>query len=167
MNKFIKAQATIYEQVLSELRSGKKKTHWMWYIFPQTAGLGHSTTAEYYAISDLEEAQQYLDHPILGTRLIECSEIMLNLENSSALNVLGSTDSMKLKSCMTLFAQTYYSNPVFEKILIKYFQGEWDIKTLELLKLVNSHAPLLSPLEIKNLRESAKRASLMAKGQFK
>ena len=133
MNKFIKAQEAVYGKVLSELRAGHKQTHWMWFIFPQIDGLGRSPTALHYAVKNIKEAQQYLNHPVLGARLMQCTEIMLDLDNTSALAVFGKIDAMKFKSSMTLFMLAADSDSVFEKVLDKYFNGERDSKTLEIL----------------------------------
>lgn len=131
LNRFIDAQAGIYQDVLSELKNGKKKTHWMWFIFPQIEGLGRSPTAIYYAIKDLSEASEYLSHPILGPRLMECTEALLSIHGKTANEIMGSPDDMKLKSSMTIFASVAEMDSVFEKILVKFFQGEMDVMTLK------------------------------------
>lgn len=103
LNRFVEAQSNVYEQVLTELRQGRKTSHWMWYIFPQIKELGYSSTATYYAIHSLDEAKEYLKHPVLSEWLIECYRILLGLENKTDEAILGSVDAMKLKSSMTLF----------------------------------------------------------------
>ena len=134
LSRFTSAQKGIYDSVLAELRGGRKRTHWMWFIFPQIEGLGHSPTAEYYAIKSVEEARQYLNHPILGARLLECAEAVLAVEGRSVAEIFGYPDDLKLKSSMTLFASVA-QNPhsVFIPVLEKYFQGEQDDRTLQLL----------------------------------
>ncbi len=134
LKRFSSAQESIYESVLAELRSGQKRTHWMWYIFPQIDGLGHSATTKYYAIKNTEEARQYLNHPVLGTRLLECAEAVFAIERRSISEIFDYPDDLKLKSSMTLFA--YITNPrsVFARILDKYFHGEPDGRTLQLLE---------------------------------
>jgi uncharacterized protein (DUF1810 family) len=134
LNRFIKAQETDYERALTEIRNGKKRSHWMWYIFPQIHGLGFSEMARHYAITSKKEAADYLQHPILGTRLVEISTALLKLESNDAQYILGSPDDMKLQSCMTLFALLGNTNLVFEQVLDKYYNGEKDHKTLDLIK---------------------------------
>ncbi|BAU43814.1 DUF1810 domain-containing protein [Leptolyngbya sp. O-77] len=133
LNRFVKAQASDYARALAEIRQGKKRSHWMWYIFPQFAGLGFSATSQHYAIKSLAEAEAYLQHPVLGDRLIECAEAALRLEGQSAYEVFGSPDDMKLRSCATLFAQVSPAGSVFHQLLDQYFQGEPDARTLELI----------------------------------
>jgi uncharacterized protein (DUF1810 family) len=131
--RFTSAQDEVYEDVLAELRSGSKQTHWMWFIFPQIEGLGRTPTSRYYSIKTREEARRYLDHPILGPRLLECAEIVLAVNGKSALDIFGSPDDMKLKSSMTLFASVETSQTVFARVLDKYFGGQRDQRTLDLL----------------------------------
>jgi uncharacterized protein (DUF1810 family) len=133
LNRFVQAQANDYERALSEIKSGRKRSHWIWYIFPQFDGLGFSSTSKRYAIKSLAEARAYIGHPILGPRLFECSEALLGIEGRSALEILGSPDDMKLRSCATLFAYASPADSVFDQLLAKYFQGEGDRKTLQLL----------------------------------
>lgn len=134
LNRFVEAQNKVYAQVVSELRQGRKTSHWMWYIFPQIKGLGYSSTATYYAIGSLDEAKEYLKHPVLGERLIECCRILilLGLENKTAEAIFGSVDAMKLKSSMTLFSLVS-DNPVFNQVLDKYFNGRKDKATLRII----------------------------------
>lgn len=132
LNRFVEAQDKVYEQVVNELRQGRKTSHWMWYIFPQIKGLGYSSTATYYAIRSLDEAKEYLKHSVLGERLIECCRILLGLENKTAEAIFGSVDAMKLKSSMTLFSLVS-DNPVFNQVLDKYYKGIKDSATLEIV----------------------------------
>ena len=133
LSRFTSVQAGVYETVLVELRSGEKRTHWMWFIFPQIEGLGHSATAEYYAIKTVEEARQYLKHPVLGARLTECAEAVLAIEGRSASEIFGYPDDLKLRSSMTLFAYVAGPHSAFVRVLDKYFAGEQDLRTLQLL----------------------------------
>ena len=134
MQRFIKAQNDTYSTALKEIKLGKKQTHWMWFIFPQIKGLGRSDMAKYYAIKDKREAIRYLNHPILGFRLKEITEALLNLPTGDAEKVLGCVDSIKLKSSMTLFAMAANEkNSVFVKVLDKYYDGEPCRETLRLL----------------------------------
>ena len=131
--RFVRAQETVYAQVLSEIRSGKKRTHWMWYIFPQVEGLAFSATSQHYAIKSVAEAKAYLDHPILGPRLLECAEAVVQVDGRSAAEIFGSPDDMKLRSCATLFASVSVPDSVFDRLLRKYYRGGRDGKTLQLL----------------------------------
>ena len=133
LKRFVDAQVDDYEQALAEVRSGRKRSHWMWYIFPQYDGLGFSSTSRQYAIKSAAEAIEYLRHPILGPRLVECCEAVLALEGRSASEVFGSPDDVKLRSCATLFAAVSPAGSVFEQVLVKFFRGERDEKTLRLL----------------------------------
>jgi uncharacterized protein (DUF1810 family) len=131
--KFLDAQKGVYEIALREIKNGKKASHWMWYIFPQIDGLGFSETAKFYAIKSRSEAVEYLNHDILGTRLIEISTALLQLQTSDSVKVFGSVDSLKLKSSMTLFSNLENTHPVFQKVLDKFFGGMKDEKTIGLL----------------------------------
>jgi len=133
LNRFIQAQEQVYSNVLAELQNGQKTTHWMWFIFPQIEGLGQSATAQLYAIKSLDEASQYLNHPILGARLLECSDIVLGMQDRSITDIFGWPDDLKLKSSMTLFSCVANSNSVFGEVLDRYFQGKRDTRTLELV----------------------------------
>lgn len=133
LNRFVQAQKSVYAQALTEIRSGRKQSHWIWYIFPQFRGLGYSSTSKYYAIQSLAEAEAYLSHPLLGTRLRECAEAALHVEGRSAYEIFGSPDDMKLKSCATLFAYISPDASVFHRLLDKYYAGTPDEKTLHLL----------------------------------
>lgn len=133
LTRFVQAQDRDYERAISEIRSGRKRSHWMWYIFPQFDGLGFSPTSQHYAIKSIAEAEAYLRHPVLGPRLLECVRATLGLEGRSASEVFGSPDDMKLRSCATLFASVSPAGSVFAQLLDKYFDGGRDEKTLELL----------------------------------
>ena len=135
LDRFVRAQERSYAQALSEIRAGQKRSHWMWYIFPQIAGLGMSSTAQYYAIADLTEAEAYLAHPILGPRLVEISTALLALDTNDAYAVFGWPDELKLRSCMTLFACAAVDQPVFQQVLDKYYGSRPDEQTLRLLRL--------------------------------
>ncbi len=130
LQRFLDAQASIYPQVLAELRAGSKRSHWMWFIFPQIAGLGHSETARYFAIASRAEATAYLAHPILGPRLRECCHLAMLIEGRSAREIFGTPDDMKFRSSLTLFAAVAADNAVFATALQKYFGGEPDGLTL-------------------------------------
>lgn len=133
LNRFLEAQERDYSSALAEIKSGKKTSHWMWYVFPQLQGLGYSTTSKFYAIQDLDEAQAYLDHPLLGARLKEITTILLHLESKNAHTIFGSPDEFKLQSCMTLFSQVDKSDAsVFDEVLKQYFGGHHCSKTLKL-----------------------------------
>jgi uncharacterized protein (DUF1810 family) len=134
LNRFVEAQETDYQTALFEIRSGYKRSHWMWYIFPQVAGLGFSETSRYYAIQDIGEASAYLRHPVLGARLIEVSSALLELSGDNATDIFGKPDDMKLRSSMTLFAETDGANPVFRQVLDKFFDGQPDKSTLQILR---------------------------------
>ncbi len=134
LNRFIQAQEEDYEIALNEIRSAKKRSHWMWYTFPQFAGLGLSSTSQHFAIKSVAEAKAYLGHSILGKRLLECCEAMLQINGRTAREVLGSPDDLKLCSCATLFATISPAESVFHQILEKYFGGHRDEKTLELIQ---------------------------------
>lgn len=131
--RFVAAQQGVFERVLGELRSGRKKSHWMWYIFPQIDGLGRSETARYYALQSIDEARAYLAHPLLGERLVECCETILALRDKSASEIFGFPDDMKLRSSMTLFAAAAEGSSVFSRVLDKYFDGRPDSRTIDLL----------------------------------
>ncbi|MDO5392433.1 MAG: DUF1810 domain-containing protein [Eubacteriales bacterium] len=134
LNRFIEAQKQDYEQALSEIKSGHKSSHWMWYIFPQIKGLGFSSTAQYYAIKDPEEARAYMQTPLLRANLLEISGALLKLDSCNPEVVMGYPDDMKLKSCMTLFEAVEPTESVFGEVLEKFFGGERDQRTLELMQ---------------------------------
>ncbi|MBQ3661424.1 MAG: DUF1810 domain-containing protein [Firmicutes bacterium] len=133
LSRFLEAQNNSYDTALREIRAGRKRSHWMWYIFPQIRGLGYSAMAQHYAIRDLGEAREYLRHPLLGPRLIEISEALLALDQSDPRRVMGSPDDLKLRSCMTLFQCAAPDQPVFGKVLDKFYGGRPDERTLEIL----------------------------------
>ena len=135
LDKFVSAQTRDYACALAEIKSGRKRSHWMWYIFPQLQGLGFSPTAQYYGIRDLEQAMDYMAHPVLGPRLVEISTALLGLESSNPSAVMGYPDDLKLCSCMTLFELAAPEEPVFAKVLEKYYGGRRDPLTLRLLGL--------------------------------
>jgi len=139
IERFVEAQQNVYNQALNEINNGKKQSHWMWFVFPQIRGLGFTDFNVYYGIKDLKEAQQYLSDPILGERLIEISEAVLSQEGKTALEIFGNPDQRKLKSSMTLFSQIQYTNPVFQKVLEKYYQGSVDEKTMAILQSQKSN----------------------------
>lgn len=134
LDRFLNAQKDTYATSLSELRAGWKQGHWMWFVFPQVAGLGYSSTAQFYAIHGLYEAAAYLAHPVLGPRLIECCEALLLHPERSARDILGSPDDLKLRSCVTLFSQVQPPHPVFGQILSTFYSSRPDTRTLELLE---------------------------------
>jgi uncharacterized protein (DUF1810 family) len=133
LKRFVEAQASVYDQVCSELKAGVKRTHWMWFIFPQIAGLGYSSMAARYAISSLEEAKAYLEHPVLGARLVECTELVNRIPGHRIHDIFGSPDDLKFRSSMTLFAKAAPENPTFKHAIEKYFAGKYDHRTEELL----------------------------------
>jgi uncharacterized protein (DUF1810 family) len=137
LDRFVRAQEDDYEQALAEIRAGRKRSHWMWYIFPQIDGLAFSSTSKYYAIKGVEEARAYLDHPVLGPRLRECAEAALQVEGRSAREIFGSPDDLKLRSCATLFASVSPPDSVFDRVLAKYYEGGRDERTLRLLEMAS------------------------------
>ena len=133
-NDFIQAQNTVYPSVIKELTDGQKRTHWMWFIFPQVKGLGRSTMARRFAIESLEQAKEYLQHDVLGVRLRECAELLLLHPEKSALEVFGSIDTLKLHSSLTLFTLASSNKKcVFNELLDQYFEGSYDINTIKML----------------------------------
>ena len=135
LDKYVRAQERDYADALREIRSGRKRSHWIWYIFPQMDGLGFSPTAQYYGIRDLEQAKDYMAHPVLGPRLVEISEALLALPGSDPGAVMGYPDDLKLCSSMTLFELAAPDEPVFGRVLDKFYGGRRDPLTLELLGL--------------------------------
>ena len=131
--RFVEAQNPVYDQVCSELRQGFKLTHWMWFVFPQLEGLSSSTTSRVFAITSLEEAVSYLEHPILGPRLRQCTELLNATSCRTAKQILGPTDSLKFQSCMTLFAKATNDSKIFENALQKFYEGKQDQLTLDRL----------------------------------
>jgi len=133
LQRFLDAQKADYEIALSEIKDGKKRSHWMWYIFPQIHGLGFSEASKLYAIKSLDEAKEFLNHLVLGKRLIDISKALLDLSSNDAHAVFGSPDDIKLKSSMTLFASLSNTDPVFQSVLEKFFDGRKDDKTLKII----------------------------------
>jgi uncharacterized protein (DUF1810 family) len=131
--RFVDAQGSDIDQVLAELRTGRKRGHWMWFVFPQLKGLGHSGMAERYGIASRAEAQAYLDHPVLGARLRECTRLVNQVEGRSVDEIFGYPDNLKFRSSMTLFAQAAPDDPIFAEAIRKYFGGQGDPLTLEML----------------------------------
>jgi len=134
LERFVQAQADVYDQALTELHDGRKRSHWMWFVFPQLRGLGLSATSQHYGIRDRTEAMAYLQHPFLGPRLRECCEAVMAVEGRSAGQIFGSPDDLKLHSCATLFAAASPPGSVFERVLGKYFGGTPDERTLRILE---------------------------------
>jgi len=130
LQRFVDAQEPVFEQVCAELRQGRKRSHWMWFVFPQIAGLGHSPMAMKFEISSRAEAAAYLDHPVLGPRLRECTRLANAIEGCGIKNIFGYPDDLKFRSCMTLFARATDDNHVFAAAVHKYFSGEYDPATL-------------------------------------
>lgn len=133
LDRFVQAQEGVYERALAEIRAGEKRTHWMWFIFPQALGLGFSPMSQRYGIRSLDEARAYLAHPLLGARLRACFEALLALQGRSAHQIFGSPDDWKLRSCATLFALVSPPDSLFHQVLEKYFEGQMDEKTLILM----------------------------------
>lgn len=133
LQRFVDAQAPVYADVLDELRASEKTTHWMWFIFPQLKELGRSPIAKHYGISSLAEAVAYLEHPLLGKRLLECTELMMAARGKTALEILGSPDDLKFRSCMTMFRAAKPELPVWDAALARYFGGKGDAVTIALL----------------------------------
>lgn len=133
LDKFVKAQEQDYAGALEEMKRGRKQGHWIWYVFPQITGLGMSSTSMHYAIKDLEQANRYFQHPVLGKRLVETANAVLAVEGKTANQIMGSPDDLKLRSSMTLFSLVKNADPVFQAVLNKYFEGRPDQKTLAIL----------------------------------
>jgi uncharacterized protein (DUF1810 family) len=140
LTRFVLAQEAVYEAALAEIRSGRKRSHWMWYVFPQYEGLGQSAMSRRYAIRSRAEAEAYLMHPVLRARLLECAGAVVSVEGRSALEIFGHPDDMKLRSCATLFACVSPAGSVFDRLLEKYFRGERDPETLRLLGVASDGA---------------------------
>ena len=134
LNRFIEAQVDSYESAMGELSRGRKSGHWIWYIFPQIDGLGSSDITKLYSIKSIEEAQAYLEHPVLGERLIESCEILLRLEDLSISDIMGFPDDLKLKSSITLFAQVSPQSSIFSEVLSKYYEDDLDQNSLKIIK---------------------------------
>lgn len=134
LERFVKAQDPVLPQVLAELEAGRKRSHWMWFVFPQLAGLGHSAMARHFALGSIEEARAYLAHPLLRPRLLRCTDLAVRVDDRSAFEVFGSPDDMKFRSSMTLFAAAEPAEPLFAEALARFFGGEGDERTLALLR---------------------------------
>jgi len=133
LQRFVEAQAPLYETVCAELAAGAKRSHWMWFVFPQLKGLGRSQTAQHFGLAGADEARAYWEHPVLGRRLAHCADLISRTESRDALEIFGSPDDLKLKSCLTLFAEVVPEAPIFEALLVWFFGGERDANTLALL----------------------------------
>ena len=140
LDRFVQAQDRTYESALTEIRNGRKRSHWMWFIFPQFEGLGSSAQSVFFSIKSIAEAKAYLAHPLLGPRLIECAGAVLAIDGRSAIDIFGSPDDMKLRSSATLFARASPDGSVFHRILDKYFGGRADEQTLRLVGAGNAGA---------------------------
>lgn len=138
LSRFVDAQADSYDQALAEIRAGRKRSHWMWYIFPQLRGLGFSSMAQFYGITGREEAEAYLAHLVLGSRLIACAEAAVQHAGRSATEIFGTPDDLKLRSCATLFASVSEPGSIFERLLDVFYAGQPDAKTLQLLGLLGA-----------------------------
>jgi uncharacterized protein (DUF1810 family) len=136
LQRFVEAQQPVYAAVLTELRAGRKRSHWMWFIFPQVSGLGHSVTSQTFAVSSLAEAAAYLAHPTLGQRLRECAALVASIEGRSIDEIFGHPDDLKFHSSMTLFARAAHGEPIFAACLQKYFGGQPDPRTLARLSRI-------------------------------
>ncbi|SHG37965.1 DUF1810 domain-containing protein [Flavobacterium defluvii] len=137
IERFIRAQQDAYARALEEIRNGRKQSHWMWFVFPQIRGLGFTDYNVYFGIKDLDEAREYLNDPVLGKRLVEISQAVLGLNGKTALEIFGKPDQRKLRSCMTLFSRIADADPVFGKVLQKYYGGILDEKTISILGIQN------------------------------
>lgn len=133
LQRFLDAQQSDYEIALSEIKNGRKRSHWMWYIFPQISGLGFSEVSRFYAIKNIDEAERYLNHPVLGNRLVQISNVLLGLRTDNAKTIFAGPDDLKLKSSMTLFSLLPNADLIFQSVLDKFFSGEKDQKTLQLI----------------------------------
>ena len=133
LSRFVEAQERDYTTALAEIKAGRKRSHWIWYVFPQVEGLGFSATSRHFAIRSEDEARAYLEHPVLGPRLRDCAEAVLAIDGRTAHEIFGSPDDMKLRSCATLFAAVSPEGSAFQRILDKYFEARRDERTIELL----------------------------------
>ena len=133
LERFVRAQEGVYDVALAEIAGGRKRSHWMWFIFPQLAGLGSSPTSTHFAIRTAAEARAYLAHPVLGPRLLQCTQALLSIEGRAAHEIFGSPDDLKLRSSATLFASVSVPGSVFDEVLVRYFDGGRDERTLRLL----------------------------------
>lgn len=138
LSRFVDAQRPVYDSALAEIRAGRKRSHWMWFVFPQVKGLGFSSSSEYFGIGSLAEARAFLDHPVLGARLVECTEALLAHEDRSATSIMGSPDDLKLRSSLTLFSLVEPQGSVFHRGLERFFEGQPDELTLDIVRKWNS-----------------------------
>ena len=138
LERFVRAQEDTYDNALAEMTNGRKRSHWMWFVFPQFAGLGMSPTSQHFAIRSADEARAYLAHPLLGPRLLRCAEALLSLEGRTAHDIFGSPDDLKLRSSATLFAAVSPAGSPFHRLLDRYFNGVEDGRTLELIAIAGS-----------------------------
>jgi uncharacterized protein (DUF1810 family) len=136
LERFITAQKAVFQTAIAELQNGRKESHWMWYIFPQIQGLGFTETSKFYAIKNLQEAKEFLNHRVLGPRLILISSVLLDSPLKDAHKIFGSPDDLKLHSSMTLFSEVPDADPVFKKVLDKFFESRKDNKTLKMLSIL-------------------------------
>ncbi|SEQ89489.1 Uncharacterized protein, DUF1810 family [Pseudomonas sp. NFACC02] len=134
LSRFVDAQRPVFSRVMDELREGRKTSHWMWFVFPQLKGLGTSETAMRFGIADMREARAYLEHPLLGPRLVECVEALLKHGDSSALQIFGSPDDLKLRSCLTLFNEAQPEAALYQRALDQFYGGKPDDRTIQLLR---------------------------------
>lgn len=138
LSRFVDAQRPVYDSALAEIRAGRKRSHWMWFVLPQVKGLGFSSSSEYFGIGSLAEARAFLDHPVLGARLVECTEALLAHEDRSATSIMGSPDDLKLRSSLTLFSLVEPQGSVFHRGLERFFEGQPDELTLDIVRKWNS-----------------------------
>ena len=142
LTRFLEAQENDYQGAFAEIKRGRKQSHWMWYIFPQIEGLGFSETSKYYAIRDVKEAEEFLMHPVLGGRLIRICQQLLKLESNNPTDIFGTPDDLKLKSCVTLFAALPNTDPVFQQVLDKFYNGIKDVQTIRLINITQAEDSL-------------------------
>lgn len=142
LTRFLEAQENDYQGAFAEIKRGRKQSHWMWYIFPEIEGLGFSETSKYYAIRDVKEAEEFLMHPVLGGRLIRICQQLLKLESNNPTDIFGTPDDLKLKSCMTLFAALPNTDPVFQQVLDKFYNGIKDVQTIRLINITQAEDSL-------------------------
>lgn len=134
LQRFVDAQEIVFDSVIEELKNGRKVSHWMWFIFPQIKGLGYSEMAQYYAIKNLDEAEKYLEHPVLGKRLVECTSFVMATQNKSITEIFGTPDDAKFFSCMTLFSNVKNSNDLYKQVLDIFFDQKSDTATIDIIR---------------------------------
>jgi uncharacterized protein (DUF1810 family) len=145
LQRFVDAQEPVFGEVMLELQRGRKRSHWMWFVFPQLASLGVSSTAKHFGIHSLEEARAYLHHPVLGPRLLQCCETLMKVEGRSAHGIFGSPDDLKLRSCLTLFEMAAPDEPLFAQCLQKYYGGQRDERTVGWIDSAPPRSPRFNP----------------------